>query len=550
LPVDGLNAAVGEVIGGYRLERLIGAGSTSQVFLGAHVRLGRKSAIKILAAQLLDNQDVVSRLLQEARVVNDIRHPNIIDIVDFIETESPRRVALVMEYIDGPSLKTLRDHRLSYDQAVGLALQLVEAVKAAHAAGVIHRDIKPDNLLLTTDPRIDDGRVPLLKMVDFGIAKLAGATGGRTAAGTMLGTPAYMAPEQVAGRPAPSAATDVFAVGEVIYELFTGQRAYPATTIHETVRAKLRGEMPKLELPPIPGREMLLALITRCLERKPTDRPELEEVHRVLNTLKAGSLRLPTIEGLQTELSVPDGLGPTTEPPGSSGPYALRNFGPPAAKTELSPIGPAMTALSELAQGSNRIGAVATELGELDRAYAEVQPSNAAPTRPTELPVHGLALTSEAPPGHKLAIPAEASSPTNKVLPALTLAIEAIPEREPLNINSARLVRREDRDEITAPPTRLLPAIDDQPSSSDLLSMPDRDAITMPPQLALLQPAGVGALEDPGDQATRVTHLPAMSTIEPLVVPEPPPPSGTWKAVAVVLVIAALILLSLVLTTR
>ena len=130
------------------------------------------------------------------------------------------------------------------------------------------------------------------------------------------------------------------------------------------------------------------------------------------------------------------------------------------------------------------------------------------------------------------------------------MAIQAIPEREPLNINSARLVRTEDRDEVTAPPTRLLPAIDDQPSSSDLLSMPDRDAITMPPKLALLQPAGVGALEDPGDQATRVTHLPAMPTVEPLVVPEPPPPTGTWKAVAVVLVIAALILLSLVLTTR
>jgi serine/threonine protein kinase len=277
--------ALGEVIGGYRLERLLGAGSTSQVFLGSHIRLGRQAAIKVLAVQLLMNKDVVARLLTEARVVNDIRHPNIVDILDFVETESPPRVALVMEYIEGPSLKALREWPFTYDQALGIALQLVAAVQAAHAAGVIHRDIKPDNLLLSKDPRNDPAkRVPRLKIVDFGIAKLAGSSG-RTMTGMMLGTPAYMAPEQIAGRPAPSAATDVFAIGEVIFELLANKRAYPASTIHETVRAKLRGELPKLELPPVPGATTLLALITRCLAFKQQDRPTLQEVRDTLLSL-------------------------------------------------------------------------------------------------------------------------------------------------------------------------------------------------------------------------------------------------------------------------
>ena len=222
---------LGEVIGGYRLERLLGAGSTSQVFLGKHVVLGRRAAIKVLVHKLIGNEDVINRLLTEAQVVNDIRHPNIIDISDFINTPTPRRVALVMEYIEGPSLTVCREHPLTFEQAIGVMLQLIAAVRAAHAAGIIHRDIKPDNLLLTLDPRTNQKEVPTLKIVDFGIAKMAHSNLAHTAVGTMLGTPAYMAPEQIAGRPRPSAATDVFAIGEVLYEVLTGKRAYPAGTI-------------------------------------------------------------------------------------------------------------------------------------------------------------------------------------------------------------------------------------------------------------------------------------------------------------------------------
>ena len=274
----------GEVLGGYRLERLLGSGSTSKVYLGTHVLLGRTAAVKVLVPELIAHQDVVRRLLDEARVVNDVRHPNIVDIFDFVVTESPPRVALVMEHIKGPSLKALRDSPLARPQALGVALQLVDAVAAAHAAGVIHRDLKPDNLLLTDQPSGDPCVVPTLKIVDFGVAKLAGR-GARTATGMLLGPPAYMAPEQVAGRPPPSPATDVFAIGEVLFELLTGQRAYPANTIHETVRAKLRGELPDLSLPGVMGREILSPLIARCLAHRPEDRPPLPEIRAVVTKL-------------------------------------------------------------------------------------------------------------------------------------------------------------------------------------------------------------------------------------------------------------------------
>src|SRR5687767_7128920 len=132
------DVALGEVIGGYRLDRLLGAGSTSKVYFGTHVLLGRTAAIKVLAPALVSNKDVVARLLTEARVVNDIHHPNIIDIIDFVVTEAPARVALVMELIDGPSLKAMRESPLTYEQALGVSIQIVDAVSAAHAAGIIH----------------------------------------------------------------------------------------------------------------------------------------------------------------------------------------------------------------------------------------------------------------------------------------------------------------------------------------------------------------------------------------------------------------------------
>ncbi len=320
-PYDG--ATLGEQIGGYRLLRRLGDGSTSTVFLGEHVRLGRHSAIKVLSSDFSEDAQTIQRLVNEARVVNDIRHPNIADISDIVEQDTPRRVALVMEYIKGPSLKTFRGNPLPATQALALALQLVDAVQAAHARGVIHRDIKPDNLLLAQDPGLP-GETPLeLKVVDFGIAKISGPESqSMTVSGTMLGTPAYMAPEQIVGSPAPSPATDVFAVGAVVYELVTGLRAYPSARLQDTVRAKLRGELPELKSLEIPGGDRLLAMIRTCLQRQPAARPQLEQLRASLERC----LRQAAGESLTDALALPT-LGLTT-----AGPV------PAPAATELSGV--------------------------------------------------------------------------------------------------------------------------------------------------------------------------------------------------------------------
>ncbi len=291
-------AEPGEVIGGYEVKSLIAIGSTAHVFLAHHALLGRPAAVKVLSPELVSNPSVVARLLTEARIVNDIRHPNIVDIFDFVATQTPKRIALVMEHVDGPSLMQLRGHRFRFDQAIAIAIQLVEAVGAAHRAGVIHRDLKPGNLLLTAHPSESIG-VPTLKLVDFGIAKLA-QVAGRTATGMMLGTPAYMAPEQIACRPEPTPATDVYAIGEVLYELLAGRRVFAANAIHETVRAKLRGHLPELVLPhTVPERVAILDVVRACLARAPQDRPRLDEVRALLCRVYPETWRAPLTEGAQ-----------------------------------------------------------------------------------------------------------------------------------------------------------------------------------------------------------------------------------------------------------
>jgi serine/threonine protein kinase len=345
--------SAGMILGRYRLERKLGEGSTSQVFLATHTELDRPMALKILSPELGVEDGPFARFVQEAKIANTIKSEHIVEVYDVIRSEQPRLVAFVMELVQGPSLKAMRPFRMIRAQVAGVTLQLVAAMNAAHQAGVIHRDLKPDNLLFTSDPRTEAPEVvPRLKVIDFGIAKRAGAAP-LTAVGQMMGTPAYMAPEQITGSPPTSAATDVFALGAILYELWSGERAFPQSTIPDVVRAKLRGHKPAFDRLDLPAamQDRARQLLEACLELEPGRRPKLTVVGATLLEIA----RQVAAEGLAPK---PEAPKPSAEPEPNA----------PGAPTDPVPVLPSpprgqrtVTSMSAQPPSPHGIPAAATE---------------------------------------------------------------------------------------------------------------------------------------------------------------------------------------------
>jgi serine/threonine-protein kinase len=268
-------AVVGEVIGGYRLDARIGTGGMGDVFSATHTRLGRRAAVKLIRPSLANEPTVLARFHQEARIVNDVRHPNIVDIFDFVESDEPRRVACIMELLDGPSLQSvLKERELTAVQCLNVCVQLTDALRAVHKLGVVHRDLKPGNVIVVGPLDGDLSTVPSIKLLDFGIAKVPETQ--HTATGLLVGTPAYMSPEQIANDQ-PSSKSDVYAVGELLYETITRERLFrsaPAKILIE----KISGQPPQIELPSFPGGDRIRSIILRCLAFDPESRPTTEEL--------------------------------------------------------------------------------------------------------------------------------------------------------------------------------------------------------------------------------------------------------------------------------
>src|SRR6185503_15570489 len=191
------------------------------------VRLGRVVALKVLHEQHARRRDAIQRLFQEARAASQIRHPNIVDVIDYLELGGDL-VCIVMEYLAGPSLADLVEvpSPMPVARALDLAVQIAEALDAAHAAGIVHRDLKPDNIVVVAGDRV--------KLLDFGVAKLmAGrADPPLTAAGQVFGTPAYMSPEQASGAEV-DVRTDIYSLGAILYEMFTGELPFAARNFDE-----------------------------------------------------------------------------------------------------------------------------------------------------------------------------------------------------------------------------------------------------------------------------------------------------------------------------
>jgi eukaryotic-like serine/threonine-protein kinase len=247
----------------YRPVRLLGHGGMATVELAHDTELDRPVAIKRLAANLAANEEYKQRFLREARLAARLSHPNIVAVYDAgAEHGVPY---IVMEYVEGETVSDLlrRRGRLEPAEAVAQALQACSGLETAHEAGLVHRDIKPQNLLITPDGT--------LKIADFGIARSLDGTK-LTQAGTVLGTAAYLAPEQAAGEQV-TATADIYALGAVLYELLTGRPPYEADSLAELFVKQTEGSItPLRELAPVaPARleDAVMHALARASEYRP-----------------------------------------------------------------------------------------------------------------------------------------------------------------------------------------------------------------------------------------------------------------------------------------
>jgi len=302
---------IGNKVNNYEIKRLLGEGGMGAVYLAEHPILNRKAAVKVLKPEFATNTELVQRFLNEARAANAIHHPNIIDIIDV--GLLPEGVPyMMMEFLEGESLavRLRREHRLSVSQAVACARQTASAVAAAHAAGIVHRDLKPDNLYVVPDPH-NPGQEHV-KVLDFGIAKLrpefAPGTP-RTSAGALLGTPAYMSPEQCMGKTTEiDHRSDIYALGIILYEMLCGQPPFLGENFgdlflqHITVAPK----PPHLLCPEVPAQ--LEAVVLKALEKDATDRIQSMEAFiallaedsaaPVVATMRGKAMPMPTMTTL------------------------------------------------------------------------------------------------------------------------------------------------------------------------------------------------------------------------------------------------------------
>lgn len=285
--------------GDYLLEKKIGAGGMGEVWQARHRETGTKVAVKFLLPHVAEDQETVSRFINEARAANAIAHENIVQVFDSGEEFQPeRRVYCAMELLEGRSLsQEMKRKPLTLARIHRVVGQLCQALSAAHWAGVVHRDIKPANLHLIEK----DGAKDFVKVLDFGVAKVAWAKtegGAMTRTGTALGTPEYMAPEQAMATSV-DRRTDVYATGMVLYELLAGHRPFRGEGVGQLLMQVVKEPPPPLPATTASGEPMpraLAELVLRCLEKRPDDRPQtMDELAKLLEKARTNTETLAAV---------------------------------------------------------------------------------------------------------------------------------------------------------------------------------------------------------------------------------------------------------------
>jgi serine/threonine-protein kinase len=387
--------AVGDTIGPYRLIRELGQGTTSRVFEVEHTRIGRRAAMKIAHREGIA-PGVLNRLFTEARAVNLIGHPHVVEITDILVPGAEQSDhALVMELLDGRSLADLiaADGALPPERSLPILAQVCAGLAAVHQAGFVHRDLKPENVFL-----VDSGGTrDFVKLLDFGLVKairgdVASIFGKATVEGMFMGSPAYASPEQAAGKPV-DFRTDIYAVGVMVHELVTGQLPFEAQTVAEILLRQINTPPPRLPAALLAsdlGRA-LDAIIQACLVKNPAERTlTAAQLAEMFRRLAAGDHTMPRdVRGARRWFASPRRRALTIAPAalalGLCGFFALKPRRPPPL-----PAPPPLAAIVPMSPAAGPSDPVveskpATAIDELRARPAPPGPRRAARTpRPSK----------------------------------------------------------------------------------------------------------------------------------------------------------------------
>lgn len=448
----------GMVLGGkFRIERVLGRGGMGVVVAAHHVQLDERVALKFLLPDALGNADAVARFAREARAAVKIKSEHVARVTDVgtLDNGSPY---MVMEYLHGTDLGDLvaTEGVLSISDAVEFVLQACEAIAEAHAIGIVHRDLKPANLFLT---KRADGSA-CIKVLDFGISKLTVGSDsemGMTKTATMMGSPLYMSPEQMASSRDVDARTDIWAIGAIVHELVAGSVPFMAATMPQLC-TKI------LQEPPVRLSEVradvplgLEAVVLRCLQKKPNDRyPTVAElatdllpyapragrvsVERITKVMSAAGLTDATLAMSPSEAPVPVvAAGITQQAWGQS--QATKRSG-----SRRLALGAA------LAVGGIAVGVLALSSRTSSGPSPDVAPASAPPVSVPAPPSPSPNLVATAPPE-----PATSAAPTTSSSAEVAKAPPATPVKPPIKAGAVRPKR--------VPPAEPPPPLPKEPES-------------------------------------------------------------------------------------
>ena len=384
-PDDGADPFIGQIVANYRVVERIGQGGMGAVYLGEHTVLGRQAAIKVLLPELSHNRELVGRFLNEARATAQLRHAGFVEIFDSGALPDGSGY-LIMEYLRGANLGVAIERRgtLTASETLAVLQQVAVSVAHAHKHGIVHRDLKPDNVFLALGDDGAGGERVVVKVLDFGIAKLTGASsaeGARTRTGSLLGTPLYMSPEQCRGAGHVDHRTDIYALGCIAYQALTARPPFAYEGFGEIIAAHL-GQAP---VPPravvssVP--EAVNRFVLSLLEKDPGRRPQtmnavvtaIAELQRAVSGASTNLMAL--IPGVASVRMPTPPVSPISATP-TSGAWPVTPPKPPGRVPSARPVARSVGPSAGILPSISTLAGAAAELG------SQRDPQHPAPARP------------------------------------------------------------------------------------------------------------------------------------------------------------------------